>query len=191
VDLLTVFLIALALAMDAFAVSISCGITMKELRVRSALRIALAFGSFQAFMPVIGYMAGMGVRRFLQDYDHWVAFCLLGFIGSKMIYESFFLDEDRKSTDADHLPTLLTLSVATSIDALAVGISLSLIAVDIIYPALVIGMVTFAVSYAGAVLGTRVGHLFERKMEVAGGLILIAIGCRILYEHLGHHAVIF
>jgi len=184
VSIATIVFIALALAMDACAVAISYGVAMKELRVRAAFRIAFAFGSFQAFMPVVGYMAGLGVRRFIQDYDHWVAFGLLAVIGIKMISESFSLDGAKRSTDADHIPTLLLLSVATSIDALAVGMSLSLLKVDIIQPALVIGAVTFAVSYLGTVLGTMVGHLFERKMEFAGGLILIAIGLKILYEHL-------
>ena len=180
----TILLIAVGLAMDAFAVSISCGISMVKLRFRSALRISLAFGLFQAVMPVIGYLAGLSIRDLIQSVDHWIAFSLLAFIGCKMIYESLFMDGNGKRVDADDLMTLLFLSIATSIDALAVGISLSLLKVDILSPAIIIGVVTFLLSYAGTVIGTRVGHLFERKMEVVGGLILIGIGIKILCEHL-------
>ncbi len=184
-SVLSILLIAVGLAMDAFAVSISCGVTMKKLRVRPAFRIAFAFGSFQALMPVVGYLAGLSVRRLIARFDHWVAFGLLAFIGCKMIYESFMLEENRaRSTDAEHLPTLLILSIATSIDALAVGISLSLLKVEILEPALIIGVVTFAISLAGTVIGTRIGHLFERKMELLGGIILVVIGLRILYNHI-------
>ena len=183
-DILTILLIAVGLAMDAFAVSISCGISMVKLRLRSALRISLAFGSFQAIMPVIGYLAGLSIRALIQSIDHWIAFSLLAFIGCKMIYESLFMDGDEKKVDADDLLTLLVLSIATSIDALAVGISLSLLDVNIISPAVIIGVVTFLISFAGTVIGTRFGHLFEKKMEVVGGLILIGIGFKILFEHL-------
>lgn len=183
-DLLTILFIAVALAMDAFAVSISCGISMVKLRLHSALRISLAFGAFQAVMPVVGYLAGLSIRTLMESIDHWIAFFLLAFIGCKMIYESLFMEGDGKTMDTDHLPTLLILSVATSIDALAVGISLSLLKVDIIHPALIIGVVTFTLSFAGTLIGTRFGHLFERKIEVIGGLILIGIGVKILLEHL-------
>ena len=181
---LTIILIAVGLAMDAFAVSITCGISMVKLRLRSALRISLAFGSFQAIMPIVGFLAGLSIRGLIQSFDHWIAFSLLAFIGCKMIYESLFMDSDEKKMDVDDLLTLLGLSIATSIDALAVGISLSLLKVDILSPAIIIGIITFLISFAGTVIGTRFGHLFEKKMEIAGGLILIGIGFKILFEHL-------
>lgn len=180
----TVFMIAVGLAMDACAVSISYGAAMKILRVRQALRISLAFGAFQAIMPVMGYLAGLSVVRIIENVDHWIAFGLLSFIGCKMIYESFFLEEEDKTMDADNLIALLILSIATSIDALAVGFSLSLLRVDIIEPSIIIGLVTFLVCLAGTAMGAWVGHLFEKKMELAGGLILIAIGVKILLGHL-------
>lgn len=183
-DILTILLIAVGLAMDAFAVSISCGISMVKLKLRPALRISLAFGAFQAIMPILGYLAGLSIRALIQRFDHWIAFFLLAFIGCKMIYESLFMDGNGKKVDVDNLATLLILSIATSIDALAVGVSLSLLKVNILSPAVIIGVVTFLISFAGTVTGTRFGHLFERKMEVVGGLILIGIGLKILLEHL-------
>jgi len=183
-DIITLLLIAVGLAMDAFAVSIASGLGMATLRIRYALRIALFFGAFQAFMPVIGFMAGLGVREYISGFDHWIAFSLLSFIGLKMIYESVFLEKKDKAMDPDDILMLLVLSVATSIDALAVGISLSILKVDIFLPALVIGAVTFILSYIGIYIGRNIGHLFEKKIEVLGGLVLIGIGVKILIEHL-------
>ena len=183
-DIFTIFFIAVGLAMDAFAVSIASGLTMEKLRIRYALRIAIFFGAFQAFMPIIGFMAGLSIRDYIVHIDHWIAFGLLAFIGSKMIYESLFLDGAEKKMDPNDIQMLLVLSVATSIDALAVGISLSLLKVDIFQPALIIGIVTFILSYLGVLIGKSIGHLFEKKIEVIGGLVLIGIGIRILFEHL-------
>lgn len=183
-DILTVIFIAVGLAMDAFAVSIASGITMEKLRIRYALRIAFFFGVFQAIMPIIGFTAGLSIREFISQFDHWIAFGLLVFIGSKMIYESLLLDGDEQKMDPDDFGLLLVLSIATSIDALAVGISLSLLNVDIFLPAFIIGIVTFILSYLGVFIGRRVGHLFEKKIEVLGGLVLIGIGLKILIEHL-------
>jgi putative Mn2+ efflux pump MntP len=183
-DILTVFFIAVGLAMDAFAVSIASGITMEKLRIRYAVKIALFFGAFQAIMPIIGFMAGLSIREFISQFDHWIAFGLLAFIGSKMIYESLFWDGDKQKMDPNDIGLLLILSVATSIDALAVGISLSLLKVDIFLPAFIIGIVTFILSYLGVFIGRSVGHLFEKKIEILGGLVLIAIGIKILVEHL-------
>lgn len=183
-DIITIFFIAVGLAMDAFAVSIASGLTMEKLRIRYAIRIAFFFGAFQAFMPIIGFMAGLSIRDYICHIDHWIAFGLLAFIGSKMIYESVFLDGDDKKMDPNDVKMLLVLSVATSIDALAVGISLSLLKVDIFLPALIIGVVTFILSYLGVLIGKSMGHLFEKKIEVIGGLVLIGIGIRILIEHL-------
>lgn len=183
-DIITIMFIAVGLSMDAFAVSITCGISMVKLKIRSALRISLAFGGFQAIMPVIGYLAGLSIRSLMESVDHWIAFALLAFIGFKMIYESVYMDGDGKKVNADDALTLLGLSIATSIDALAVGISLSFLKVNIFSPAIIIGVVTFLISFAGTVIGTRFGHLFEKKMEILGGLILIGIGIKILLEHL-------
>ncbi len=184
-DFLTIFFIALGLAMDAFAVSIASGLSMERLRIRYALRIALFFGGFQALMPILGFMAGLSVREFISGFDHWIAFGLLLFIGSKMIYESIFLNGNDKKMDPHDIQMLLVLSVATSIDALAVGISLSLLKVEILLPALIIGVVTFVLSYLGVFIGRSIGHLFEKKIEILGGLVLIGIGTKILIEHLG------
>jgi len=180
----TILLIAVGLSMDAFAVAISFGLGMRVLHIRYAFRVALFFGIFQALMPIIGYLAGLSIRSFLVNFDHWIAFALLSFIGAKMIYESFALEEDKKIMDPQDLLLLFTLALATSIDAMAVGLSLSFLKIDILRPAVIIGMTTLAISFAGVFIGQRLGHLFEKKIEIAGGLILIGIGLKILYEHL-------
>ena len=183
---LTILVIALGLAMDAFAVSITSGLAIKRLRAGHALKIALFFGAFQALMPVIGWLAGLGLKDFISAVDHWIAFLLLVFVGGKMIYEATLMDEEEGGEkDPLNLLVLLILSVATSIDALAVGLSLSFIGIDIVTPALIIGAVTFSLSFLGVYMGDRFGHFFESKIEVLGGLILIAIGLKILVEHLG------
>ena len=178
------FVIAIGLAMDAFAVSIASGVTIKQMRLRQTLAIALSFGIFQGIMPILGWLAGLGFREYIAAYDHWLAFLLLAGVGAKMIYESFQLEED----DCDEFcmtgGRLLLLSIATSLDALAVGLSFSFLDITIFLPALMIGVVTFILSYAGVILGQKVGHLFEGKIEIVGGIILIGIGFKILLEHL-------
>jgi putative Mn2+ efflux pump MntP len=183
-DLLTIIFIAIGLAMDAFAVSVASGLAVTKLRVRYAFKIALFFGLFQALMPVLGWFLGLGFRHLIEDYDHWLAFGLLTAIGGKMIYESFRLEDAENPRDPMGIQVLLVLSVATSIDALAVGLTLTFIKVPIITPAIIIGAVTFALSYAGVFLGKKFGHFFEKKIEALGGLILIGIGLKILIEHL-------
>lgn len=170
--------------MDAFVVSIVSGSAYKKLHVRHALRMALFFGAFQAFMPLIGSLAGLTLREHIADYDHWIAFGLLAAVGGKMIYESFKIKSVEDNPDPSNIFVLLVLSVATSIDALAVGITLSLIAGSIILAATLIGLITFALSYLGVYIGKRYGHFFESKMEALGGVILIGIGMKILVEHL-------
>lgn len=182
----TILLIAVGLAMDALAVSIVTGSVYKEFKLRHALRMALFFGGFQAFMPVIGYLAGLGLMNYIAPYDHWIAFALLLFVGGKMIYESFQIEEAQKTRDPSNLPVLLLLSFATSIDALAVGLTLSLLQAPITLAVTIIGSVTFVLSYTGVYLGKRFGHLFESKAEIIGGLVLIAIGVKIVVEHLTH-----
>jgi len=181
----TIIFIAVGLAMDAFAVSVASGLAATRLRVRHALGMALSFGVFQALMPVAGWLLGFGFREEIASVDHWLAFVLLAAVGGKMIYEAFKLEEAENPRNPMSISVLLVLSVATSIDALAVGLSLTFIKVPIATPALIIGAVTFALSYAGVYIGERFGHFFEKKIEVAGGLILIIIGLRILIEHLG------
>lgn len=182
-DWISIVIIAVGLAMDAFAVSITSGFTLQRCRVRHALFIALAFGGFQAIMPVIGWAGGMALRGFLQALDHWIAFGLLLFIGGKMIWESRQLPE-HSTCNPLNPRTLLLLAVATSIDALAVGVTFAFLNITLIGAVLVIGAVTFVLSFAGVYIGTRFGHLFEKKMELAGGLVLIGIGVKILMEHL-------
>lgn len=182
-DWISIIIVALGLAMDAFAVSITSGFTLHRCRVRHALFIALAFGAFQAIMPVIGWAGGMALRTLLQALDHWIAFGLLLFIGGKMIWESRQLPEQSPCNPL-HPKTLLLLAVATSIDALAVGVTFAFLNITLIGAVLVIGAVTFVLSFAGVYIGTHFGHLFEKKMELAGGVVLIGIGVKILVEHL-------
>lgn len=184
-ELISVIGVAVGLAMDAFAVSIVSGSVFKELRVRHALRMAFFFGAFQAIMPLIGYAAGQSFACKMAAWDHWIAFVLLGGIGGKMIYEAFQFDAvEENPKDPSKLAVLVVLSIATSIDALAVGITLSLITHSIALAVILIGVITFALSYAGCEIGKRIGHFFENKIEILGGLILIAIGAKILISHL-------
>ena len=146
--------------------------------------MALFFGGFQALMPLLGSLAGLGLRDYIAAYDHWIAFGLLGFIGGKMIYEAFKMEAAEKNLDPSNLLILLTLSVATSIDALAVGFTLSLLVSSLAVAVAGIGLITFGLSYAGVAIGKRFGHFFESKIEILGGIILIGIGLKILIEHL-------
>jgi putative Mn2+ efflux pump MntP len=180
---LTLFFVALGLAMDSFAVSVASGATERQLNVRSAMRIAAFFGGFQAVMPFIGWLAGLSLKNFISNLDHWVVFGLLGLIGGRMIYESTKLRPDDRSPRTMSIHVLVLLAIATSIDAFAVGISFAFLRVSIVTPLMVIGAVTFLLSFAGTYIGNRVGHLFENKIEALGGLILIGIGVKILLEH--------
>ena len=183
-SIITTVLIALGLAMDALAVSITCGSIIKRLKINSAFKIAVFFGSFQALMPLVGWAAGLTFRDYITSFDHWVAFGLLVLVGGKMIYESFQKESGKKQIDPLNLSILLVLSIATSIDALAVGLSLSFLNVSIILPAIIIGVITLALSFAGVFLGNKLAHLLKTRIELLGGLILIGIGIKILVEHL-------
>jgi putative Mn2+ efflux pump MntP len=183
-DFLTITFIAAGLAMDCFAVSITSGIAIKNLRINNALQIALFFGSFQAIMPVIGWFAGRGLRDFISGVDHWVAFGLLGLIGLKMIYESTKLESDKKEINPLNIYVLSMLSIATSIDALAVGVSFAFLKISLVTSIIIIGTITFILSFIAVFVGNRMGHFFENKIELAGGLILIGIGTKILLEHI-------
>jgi putative Mn2+ efflux pump MntP len=182
--LFTIVVIAVGLAMDAFAVAVVEGGTYKKLHLIHAFRVAALFGLFQAIMPVVGYFCGVGVSGFIEGYDHWVAFALLSAIGVKMLYESFRIKESSDKRSSSSVAMLLALSVATSIDALAVGVTLGLVEGSIAVAALIIGAVTFVLSYLGVYIGQRFGHFFESRIEAAGGLVLIAIGLKILLGHL-------
>ncbi|HBC86693.1 MAG TPA: hypothetical protein DCZ94_07055 [Lentisphaeria bacterium] len=179
-------LIAVALSMDALAVSIASGIILKKshLKLRNAVKIAFFFGLFQLLMPLIGAFAGTFVKELISSFDHWVIFAILAAIGGKMIYEAFILKEEEEKFDPTNLKTLLFLSVATSIDAFAVGISLSLLSGSIYMAVAIIGVITFVICFIGVLIGDFAGHFFEEKIEAFGGVILIGIGIKILVEHI-------
>lgn len=188
-DFFTILVIAVGLAMDAFAVSVACGVTITRMGLRQTLTIASSFALFQAIMPVIGWSAGLSFRNYIAPYDHWIAFVLLAGIGFKMIYEARKLEDEEDQKDLHSVMTagrLLLLSIATSIDALAVGLSFSILNITILTPALIIGFITGGLSHAGIILGRKVGHLLEGKVEIVGGVILILIGLKILFEHTVH-----
>lgn len=175
---------AIALAMDCFAVSMGMSCGEKALTARQTLRVAAAFGLFQFAMPVLGWLAGEGLLRYIERFDHWVALGLLAFVGLKMVRESFERDRAANGSDRTRGARLLVLAIATSIDALAVGLSLSVLRTSIVLPAALIGLVSFSLSVAGAKLGPVLGKAFGKRAELAGGLILIAIGVKIVAEHL-------
>jgi putative Mn2+ efflux pump MntP len=184
---ITITGIAAGLAMDAFAVSISYGCRAGGMAPRNTITIALFFGLFQAFMPVIGWFAGSSFASLINSYDHWAAFAILLYIGTKMIYEGLKSDGDSVQSCEDEFKLgykrLFILSIATSIDALAVGLSLALIDYPIAGPAAVIGIITFIFSYIGVKMGCRLNSLLGRKVEIFGGVILILIGIKIVMEH--------
>jgi manganese efflux pump family protein len=177
--------LAVALAMDAFAVAMVTGLTCKPLTSRHVFRLAFHFGLFQALMPILGWAAGTAVHDYISAFDHWVAFALLAFVGGKMAWGALHGEvEGNPSADPTAGWSLLVLSVATSIDALAVGLSLAIIGSPIIVPAIVIGLVAAAFTAAGMLLGRRIGAAWGKRVELLGGLILIAIGVKIVLEHL-------
>jgi len=183
-DGISIFFIALGLAMDAFAVSVTGGAVMQD-RLRSAFMAGLFFGAFQAFMPVIGFLGGLEFSEFAAGFDHWIAFGLLVFIGGKMIHESVTTGPgEQRVANLLNLRVLTFLAIATSIDALAVGVSFAFLDVTIIMPVVVIGIVTFALSFLGVFIGNRFVGFFEKRIEIIGGLILIGIGLKILLEDL-------
>lgn len=177
--------LALALAMDAFAVALAAGAGMRTLDLRPCFRLSFHFGLFQALMPIIGWTAGLSLRFFVQHLSHWIAFFLLAAIGGHMILEALRPGADKgKATDPSRGFALVGLSVATSIDALAVGLSLALLQVDIWLPALMIGTVAALLTLLGLLLGKRAGAAWGGKMEMVGGVVLILIGTKILFTGL-------
>lgn len=180
---ITTLLIALGLAMDSFSVAIANGLATKKFTTTNALKIASFFGFFQAIMLIIGWYAGIHLIDLISSYDHWVAFFLLALIGSRMIYESI-KKESAKLISSLSLKVLLLLSIATSIDALAIGLSLSILNVAATIPAITTGVITFSLSFFGVYIGGRFGHMLKHRVETLGGVILIVIGLKILLEHL-------
>lgn len=175
-------IIAIGVSMDAFAVSICKGLSVRSLQPKHACLTALWFGGFQALMPLIGYYLGVSFADFVSSVDHWIAFVLLGIIGGNMIKESFSKDECDYSPDFS-FKTMLSLAVATSIDALAIGVSFAFLRVNIWTSVLIIGLTTGAFSAVGVVVGKWFGCRYKSKAEFAGGFILVAMGVKILLEH--------
>ena len=179
-DLLSMVLIGVGLAMDAFSISVSRGLALHESETNYALISALSFGTFQAAMPVFGWVSGLEIQRLVSALAPWAAFILLLIIGLKMIYESLIMEEEEFIFSYREL---LVLSIATSIDAFAVGVSFALLDISIWLPVIVIGLITFILSLAGSYIGEKVGHIFKNRLEALGGLILILIGLKILLEN--------
>ena len=182
----SVIFIAFGLAMDAFAVSITTGIILRKNKdmLKNSLIIAGYFGFFQALMPLIGWFVGLQFKEYIEKLDHWIAFLLLSFIGVKMIYEVIKQkDEQKEAFDPLNKKTLLFLAIATSVDALIVGLSFAFLEVSIISYILIIGIITFIICFIGIYLGKKFGQIFNRKAELFGGVILVFIGLRILIEH--------
>lgn len=183
-----IFLVGVGLSMDAFAASICQGLSMKKLSVKSMLIIGLFFGGFQALMPTVGFLLGTQFEAYIVSIDHWVAFVLLSFIGGKMLFDVIKGEDDELNSEKEYkldIKNIAVLAVATSIDALAVGISMAFLSVDIISAASMIGITTFVISSAGVVIGHKFGTKYKDKATIAGGVILILIGVKILLEHLG------
>ncbi|HDT12018.1 MAG TPA: manganese efflux pump [Candidatus Marinimicrobia bacterium] len=176
-------LISIGLAMDALAVSVSGGLTMEKPNFKNAFKMAFTFGFFQAGMPVIGWYAAFGFKESIEHIDHWIAFGLLLFIGLKMTWEAFHETAEDKKTNHFETRTLLILAIATSIDALAVGISFALLDIHLLTAVLMIGIITFILSFLGVLIGCRVGCHVSRWADMIGGVILIGIGLHILLEH--------
>lgn len=182
-SLLSIIVIAIGLSMDAFAVAITWGIVLKNVKFKNAFMIAFYFWFFQFLMPIIWWLAWIKFKDFISSFDHWIAFLLLSFIWWKMFYEAFkWLDDDEKMDYTKHR-VLTTLAIATSIDALAVWLSFSLLDVSLFLPAVIIWIITFVFSFAWVYIWRKFGHLFEKKVEIVWGLILIWIWVKILLEH--------
>jgi putative Mn2+ efflux pump MntP len=187
-EFIELFLIAVGLSMDAFAVSLCKGLNMRKINYRHAAIISFFFGGFQAIMPLIGWALGKSFANYITAFDHWIAFALLVIIGGKMLLEGIKKDESEGDCGCDEaldVKELFILAIATSIDALAVGISFAFLQVSILPAAALIGVTTFGLSFAGVAIGNRFGAKFQNKAEIAGGVILILIGVKILLEHLG------
>ena len=183
-NFIDIFLIGVALSMDAFAVSICKGLSVKKVSAKHVLTVGVYFGGFQALMPTLGFLLGYKFESFITSIDHWIAFILLALIGGNMIREALGKDDEHENDDFS-VKAMLPLAVATSIDALAVGISFALLGVDIVQAALLIGITTFVLSGVGIYVGNVFGSKYKSKAELLGGVVLILIGLKIHLEHLG------
>lgn len=187
---LDLFFIGTGLAMDAFAVAVCKGLCMRKINYSHAVIIALFFGGFQALMPLVGWLIGKQFEQYITSFDHWIAFILLLIIGGKMAYEAIFGKEEAEACDTDaqnrlNYKELFTMAVATSIDALAVGVTFAFLNINIWTAISIIGVTTFVMSFIGVVIGNKFGSIYKKKAEIAGGVVLILIGLKILLEHLG------
>lgn len=186
-SILEIWLLAVSLAIDCFTVSITSGIILHRIRWGIFLKMAFLFGLFQAAMPFLGWLGASRFNHLIETYDHWIAFALLAFLGIRMIREHF-KDEEERSFDPTRMKVILTLAVATSIDALAVGISFAFTGFrtlsSLLYPLTAIGIASFVISLAGSLTGVFFGKRFNLRVEIFGGLVLIGIGVKILFEHL-------
>ncbi|MCD7937765.1 MAG: manganese efflux pump MntP family protein [Tannerellaceae bacterium] len=178
-----IILLAIGLSMDSLAVSVTGGAVIRDCTRRNIMKIALVMGGFQAGMTVIGYLIGKTFASYIEAFDHWIAFLLLLYLGGSMIYNSFATDEEDKKINPLENKTLMALGIATSIDALAIGLSFAVLQKTIVSPACIIGLVTFAFSGFGVYFGNKFGKMINIKLDLIGGIILIAIGTKILLEH--------
>ncbi len=183
-EIATSFIVAVGLAMDAFAVSLGVGTGGRAKDFRAKFRLAFHFGFFQFFMTVVGWLLGSTVAVFINGIDHWVALALLSYVGVNMLHSGFSSRKETYSSDPSRGKTLMMLCIATSIDALAVGISLAMIRAEVMLPSAIIGVVCLILSAIGLAAGSKLGEKFGKRMEILGGLILIGIGLRVLITHI-------
>lgn len=182
---LEIFLIGIGLSMDAFAVSVCKGLSMKKMDFKKSILIAIYFGLFQALMPLIGYLLGSAFEELVTKIDHWITFILLGFIGINMIKEAFEKQDESSYNDKVDFKTMSVLAIATSIDALAIGITFAFLQINVLLAIIIIGITTFILCLIGVKIGNKFGDKYEKKAQIMGGIILILIGVKILIEHLG------
>lgn len=179
-----IFLVAVGLAMDCFAISLGLGTSGKANTARPAFRIVFHFGFFQGLMTFLGWLAGSTILHIIADFDHWLVLALMGIVGARMVIESFSTKESKQNIDPTRGGTLVALSIATSLDALAIGIGMALLQVNILAAALTIGLISSSLSLAGLLGGDYLGKLFGKRMELLGGILLIGIGVRIFLSHI-------
>lgn len=183
-EILTIFLIAISLSFDTFAVSISSGLILRKIDFFNATKIAITLAVFQAAMPLIGWLAGSGIKSYAESFDHWIAFGILALLGGKMIYESFKTAPENRSFNPLDIKVMVGMAIATSIDALIVGFSFALLNYKIVISIGIIGAVTYVVAMLGMLFGKKIGARMGRRMEMLGGIMLFLIGLKILIEHL-------
>lgn len=181
---LEIIMIALGLSMDASAVSLAAAAAGFADNGRAKFRLSFHFGLFQFFMPILGWLFGIAFVSYVKAFDHWIAFFLLSFVGIRMIREGLNKSQETQKNDPSRGMTMVMLSVATSIDALAIGLSLAMLEINILYPSVMIGLITAAMSLLAIKIGSKLGVLFGKRMEIAGGAVLILIGARIVFSHL-------